>query len=200
MPPDLRLGSRRFDLAHRVLVLAPLDGSGGPDALLRTAGGAVAAGADLLVVSGFDGDPDEAHDAVEALVSRFEVPVVIATARPEVLRAAAKGGAVAAEDATGSADPAFLGAAADHGMAVIIGSPVAAGFHTDEVVVAAALDQVGALAAAGHPVLVADPGDDPLTWRAVAALAVSRGARLVRTTDVAATVKVVRMLERILSA
>ena len=79
------------------------------------------------------------------------------------------------------------------------GSATSAGLRPDEVVLAASLAQLGPLAAAGHPVMVTDSDDDPAAAMALTALAVTRGARLVRTADVAATVNVVRMLERILS-
>jgi dihydropteroate synthase len=222
MPPDLRLGSHRHDLTHRVLVMATLDRELGEAALLQAADRAVAAGADILAVvrspdrvgapMGEDEEIDGTVEAVEALAPRFALPVAVETERPEFLRAAAKAGALVAEDTSGFADPAYLPAAVDLGLTVIAHTAVAAdpvsaytratsaGLRPDEVVLTAALAQVRLVAAAGHPVMVPAVAGDPVAALAVAALAVTRGARLVHTADLAATVNVVRMLERILSA
>lgn len=222
MPPDLRLGARRYDLAHRALVLAVVGTEDPEPALTRAADGHLAAGADGFVVgrpTGRDGETvgedeelERSVPVVECLAARFDAPVAVQTGRPEVLRAAAKAGAVAAEDPGGFSDRAYPSVAADLGLTVIVrvgrsaaagrlhAEAVSGGLRADEIVLAASLSRVADLAAAGHRVMMADEDPQPGSWPAVAALAVTRGARLVRTGDVAATVRVVRMLERILSA
>ena len=218
MPPDLRLGSRRHDLAYRALVAAILDQALDAAALARAAEGALTGGADLLAVTRLTSSPvgeeqevDSVAQAVESLTARFDLPVAVETDRAEVLRAAAKLGAVVAIEPSGS-DSAYLPTAVDLGLTVVVRAASdadpssanarasAAGLHPDEIVLGAPIAHVAPLAAAGHAVMLTDRAEDPATVLPLAALAVTRGARLVRTADVAATVRVVRMLERIMSA
>ena len=221
MPPHLRLGSHRHDLDYGALVVANLDRQFGAAAVARGADSAATDGADVLAVArrpeghagpvGEGQEADTVAGAVESLTARFDLPVAVETDRVEVLRAAAKTGAVAAIDPSGSTDPAYLSTAADLGLTVVVRAAVgagpssasarasSAGLRPDEVVLDASIAQVGPLAAAGHPVMLTEVEADPEAALAMAALAITRGARLVRTANVAATVRVVRMLERIMS-
>ncbi|HET9772052.1 MAG TPA: dihydropteroate synthase [Acidimicrobiia bacterium] len=135
----LRLGSRRYDLSHRCLVMGVLNRT--PDSFydqgatfaldltLRRAEGLVAEGADILDVGGVKAGPgpavseeeelDRVVPAVEALVERFDVPVSADTWNARVLAAACAAGAVVGNDISGFGDPDYLTTAARAGASVV---------------------------------------------------------------------------------
>jgi dihydropteroate synthase len=135
----LRLGGRRYDLTTRTLVMGILNrtpdsffdqgASFDLDALLRRADRLVTEGADILDVGGVKAGPgpevgeaeelDRVVPAVEAVATRFEVPVSVDTGRAAVLEAACGLGAVCGNDISGFADPAYLTTAARHRAAVV---------------------------------------------------------------------------------
>lgn len=137
--PALRLGSRRYDLTHRCLVMGILNRT--PDSFydqgatfaldrtLRRAETLVAEGADILDVGGVKAGPgpavseeeelDRVIPAVEALVARFDVPVSADTWNARVLAAACAAGAVVGNDISGFGDPDYLPAAARAGASVV---------------------------------------------------------------------------------
>lgn len=89
----------------------------------------MAAGADFLDVGGVKAGPgdfvSEAQElervvpAIEALRSRFDVPLSVDTWRASVARACFAAGAVVGNDISGFADPDYLPAAAEFGAAVV---------------------------------------------------------------------------------
>jgi dihydropteroate synthase len=137
--PALRLGSRRYDLTRRCLVMGILNRT--PDSFydqgatfaldltLRRAEALVAEGADILDVGGVKAGPgpavgeeeelDRVVPAVEALVARFDVPVSADTWKAKVLAAACAAGAVVGNDISGFGDPDYLPTAARAGAAVV---------------------------------------------------------------------------------
>jgi dihydropteroate synthase len=136
---SLRLGSRRYDLHHRCLVMGILNRT--PDSFydqgatfaldrtLRRAEALVAEGADILDVGGVKAGPgpavseeeelDRVVPAVEALVERFDVPVSADTWNARVLAAACAAGAVIGNDISGFGDPEYLPTAARAGASVV---------------------------------------------------------------------------------
>ncbi|MCK4176508.1 dihydropteroate synthase [Aciditerrimonas ferrireducens] len=136
---QLRLGTRRYDLTSRALVMAVLNRTPDSfydkgatfafDAFLRRAEQVVAEGADLLDVGGVKAGPgpevslaeelDRVVPAVEALVARFDLPVSVDTWRAEVAAACFEAGAVLGNDISGFADPDYLPAAAKAGASVV---------------------------------------------------------------------------------
>jgi dihydropteroate synthase len=142
VPPgnhSLRLGSRRYDLTHRCLVMGILNRT--PDSFydqgatfaldltLRRAETLVAEGAEILDVGGVKAGPGPAVSeeeelervvpAVEALVARFDVPVSVDTWNARVLAAACAAGAVVGNDISGFGDPDYLTTAARAGASVV---------------------------------------------------------------------------------
>jgi dihydropteroate synthase len=137
--PSLRLGSRRYDLTRRCLVMGILNRT--PDSFydqgatfaldltLRRAEALVAEGADILDVGGVKAGPgpavneeeelDRVVPAVAALVERFDVPVSADTWNARVLAAACAAGAVVGNDISGFGDPDYLATAARAGAAVV---------------------------------------------------------------------------------
>ncbi|HEX6310087.1 MAG TPA: dihydropteroate synthase [Acidimicrobiia bacterium] len=137
--PAYRLGDQRHDLATRTLVMGILNRT--PDSffdqgatyeldpLLRRAEALVAEGADVLDVGGVKAGPgpevteaeelDRVVPVIEALRTRFDVPVSADTWRASVLRAACEAGAVVGNDISGFADPEYLPTAALHGASVV---------------------------------------------------------------------------------
>lgn len=138
-PTTLLLGDHRFDITHRAVVMGILNRT--PDSFydkgsywafddfLRKAEGLVADGADFLDVGGVKAGPgdfvseDEELErvvpAVEALVSRFDLPLSVDTWRASVARACYAAGAVVGNDISGFADPDYLPAAAESGASVV---------------------------------------------------------------------------------
>jgi dihydropteroate synthase len=137
--PELALGSHRFDIRHRALVMGILNRTpdsffdkGGYyafDAFLAKADQLVAEGADFLDVGGVKAGPgpevSEAEElervipALEALRARFDIPLSVDTWRASVLREALAAGAVVGNDISGFADPDYLAVAAAAGASVV---------------------------------------------------------------------------------
>jgi dihydropteroate synthase len=135
----LRLGSRRYDLTRRCLVMGILNrtpdsfydqgATFGLDLTLRRAEALVAEGADILDVGGVKAGPgpavgeeeelDRVIPAVEGLVARFDVPVSADTWNANVLAAACAAGAVVGNDISGFGDPDYLPTAARCGASVV---------------------------------------------------------------------------------
>jgi dihydropteroate synthase len=275
--PSLRLGSRRYDLTRHCLVMGILNRT--PDSFydqgatfaldltLRRAEALVAEGADILDVGGVKAGPgpavseeeelDRVVPAIEALATRFDVPLSADTWNARVLAAACAAGAVVGNDISGFGDPDYLATAARAGASVVathirlaprvrdpephyddLVADVAAflveraerartaGLAPDQIVLDAGLDlgktaaqsavllrESDRLAALGYPLLLSssnktfmgvllDLAVDARRAPSMAATAygVSHGCRIVRVHDVAGTVRVVRMVERILEA
>ncbi len=136
---SVRLGDVRFDIRHRALVMGVLNRTTDSfydkgsyysfDAFLAKADELVTDGADLLDVGGVKAGPgvevgleeelDRVVPAVEALTSRFDLPLSVDTWRAAVLEAACTAGAVVGNDISGFADPAYLGVAAATGASVV---------------------------------------------------------------------------------
>lgn len=133
------LGSHRFDIRHRALVMGILNRTPDSffdqgdywdfDAFLAKAERLVDEGADFLDVGGVKAGPGpevtEAEElervipAIEALVARFDLPISVDTWRASVARAAYAAGAVVGNDISGFADPDYLPAAAEAGASVV---------------------------------------------------------------------------------
>ncbi len=137
--PRLRLGERVVDVRDRVVVMGILNrtpdsfydrgATWSLDAFLRRAEQLVADGGDLLDVGGVKAGPGPAVDeneeldrvipAVEALRTRFDVPLSVDTWRASVLDAACAAGAVVGNDISGFDDPDYLRVAAKHDATVV---------------------------------------------------------------------------------
>ncbi len=135
----LALGARTYDLATRSLVVGILNRTTDSffdkgaffemDAFLARAEQLVDEGADILDVGGVKAGPgpevseDEELErvvpAVEALRSRFDLPISADTWRAAVARAAFEAGAVIGNDISGFGDPEYLPVAARAGATVI---------------------------------------------------------------------------------
>jgi len=135
----LALGDRTHDVTTTALVMGILNRT--PDSfydrgahfalddLCRRADELVDEGADLLDVGGVKAGPgpevteaeelDRVVPAVEALRSRFDVPVSVDTWRASVAAAAFRAGAVVGNDISGFADPGYLPACAAAGATVV---------------------------------------------------------------------------------
>ncbi|HET6795055.1 MAG TPA: dihydropteroate synthase [Acidimicrobiales bacterium] len=138
-PAGLDLGGRHHDLATRALVMGILNRT--PDSFfdrgahfalgvfVDRAAAVVADGADVLDVGGVKAGPgpevgleDELErvvPAVEALRSRFDLPVSVDTWNATVAESAFAAGAVMGNDISGFADPRYLEVAAAAGAAVV---------------------------------------------------------------------------------
>jgi dihydropteroate synthase len=135
----LALGSHRFDVTSRALVMGILNRTPDSffdqgrfwdlDAFYRLAAQHVADGADFIDVGGVKAGPgpevteaeelDRVVPAVEALRARFDVPISVDTWRASVAKASFAAGAVIGNDISGFADPAYLAAAAEAGASVV---------------------------------------------------------------------------------
>lgn len=135
----LELGTTRFDITHRAVVMGILNRTPDSfydqgayyefDAFLRKAEQLVADGADFLDVGGVKAGPgDEVTEdeelervvpAVEALATRFDVPLSIDTWRASVAAACFEAGAVVGNDISGFADPDYLPVCAQAGASVV---------------------------------------------------------------------------------
>ncbi len=99
------------------------------DDFIRKADQLVEDGADFLDVGGVKAGPgddvtsemelERVIPAVQALRSRFDLPLSVDTWRAEVLREAIAGGADVANDISGFADPDYLSTAASGGVSVV---------------------------------------------------------------------------------
>jgi dihydropteroate synthase len=135
----LDLGTTRFDITHRAIVMGILNRTPDSfydqgayyefDAFLRKAEQLVDDGADFLDVGGVKAGPgDEVTEAeelervvpaVEALRSRFDVPLSVDTWRASVAKACFEAGAVVGNDISGFADPDYLAVCAAAGASVV---------------------------------------------------------------------------------
>ena len=135
----LDLGPTRFDITYRALVMGILNRT--PDSFydqgsyyafddfLRKAEQLVIDGADFLDVGGVKAGPgDEVTEAeelervvpaVEALRSRFDLPLSVDTWRSTVAKECFAAGAVVGNDISGFADPDYLSVCADAGASVV---------------------------------------------------------------------------------
>ena len=135
----LDLGPTRFDITHRALVMGILNRT--PDSFydqgayyafedfLRKAEQLVTDGADFLDVGGVKAGPgdevseeeelDRVVPAVEALHSRFDLPLSVDTWRASVARECFAAGAVVGNDISGFADPEYLQVCAAAGASVV---------------------------------------------------------------------------------
>jgi dihydropteroate synthase len=141
VPPAaaLDLGSRRYDLTHRALVMGILNrtpdsffdqgATWGWDAFWARADQIVGEGADILDVGAVKAGPgpevteseemDRLLPAVVGLVERFDRPVSVDTWRASVAGESFRAGAVMGNDISGFADPAYLSVAAANGASVV---------------------------------------------------------------------------------
>ena len=135
----VELGSTRFDIATRALVMGILNRTpdsfydGGQywafDDFLRKAEQLVDEGADFLDVGGSKAGPgpevtveeemERVVPAVEALRSRFDLPISVDTFRASVFEESCKVGANIGNDISGFADPQFLSVATRYGASVV---------------------------------------------------------------------------------
>ncbi len=135
----LQLGERSYDLTTRCLVMGILNRTPDSfydrgrywdlDSFFSRAEQLVAEGADLLDVGGVKAGPgpevgeqeemDRVVPAVEALRSRFDVPLSVDTWRAAVARESFRVGAVVGNDISGFADPDYLPEAARAGATVV---------------------------------------------------------------------------------
>jgi len=135
----LDLGPTRFDITFRALVMGILNRT--PDSFydqgsyyafddfLRKAEQLVIDGADFLDVGGVKAGPGEevteaeelerVVPAVEALRSRFDLPLSVDTWRSSVAKECFVAGAVVGNDISGFADPDYLSVCADAGASVV---------------------------------------------------------------------------------
>lgn len=136
---ELRLGDRCFDITHRAVVMGILNRTPdsfydkgsyfGFDDFLAKAEQLVVDGADFLDVGGVKAGPgdfvseeEELHrviPAVEALRSRFDLPLSVDTWRASVAKAAFDTGACIGNDISGFADPDYLRVCAAAGASVV---------------------------------------------------------------------------------
>jgi dihydropteroate synthase len=136
---ELALGAHRYDVTSRALVMGILNRTPDSffdagtyyefDAFLRKADELVLGGADLLDVGGVKAGPgpevteqeelDRVVPAIEALASRFDLPLSIDTWRASVARACFEAGAVVGNDISGFGDPDYLTTCAEYGATVV---------------------------------------------------------------------------------
>jgi dihydropteroate synthase len=136
---ELHLGPHRFDIEHRAVVMGILNRT--PDSFydkgtyfafddfLRKAEELVADGADFLDVGGVKAGPGDFVDeqqeldrvvpAIEALRTRFDLPLSVDTWRASVAQACFDAGAVVGNDISGFADADYLSVAAAAGASVV---------------------------------------------------------------------------------
>ncbi|MGH8996491.1 MAG: dihydropteroate synthase [Acidimicrobiales bacterium] len=137
--PELRLGSRVYDVTNRALVMGILNRTPDSffdkgltyelDALCARAEQLVADGADILDVGGVKAGPgpevteaeelDRVIAAVATLSDRFDVPVSVDTWRASVAKASYAAGAVLGNDISGFGDPDYLAVSAAAGASVV---------------------------------------------------------------------------------
>ncbi len=137
--PELRLGERTYDLAHRALVMGILNRTPDSfydrgltyelDALCRRAEQLVAEGADILDVGGVKAGPgpevteteelDRVVGAIAILAGRFDVPISVDTWRASVAKESYAAGAVLGNDISGFGDLEYLEVSAAAGASVV---------------------------------------------------------------------------------
>ncbi len=139
----LELGTHRFDVTHRALVMGILNRTPdsfydagqywGFDQFLAKAEQLVDDGADFLDVGGVKAGPgdevgleeelERVVPAIEALRARFDLPLSVDTWRAEVLRQSLAVGANVGNDISGFADPDYLPVAAA-GKATVVATHI----------------------------------------------------------------------------
>ncbi len=135
----LELGTHRFDVSHRALVMGILNRTPdsfydagaywGFDQFLAKAEQLVDDGADFLDVGGVKAGPGDAVSleeelervvpSIAALRERFDLPLSVDTWRAEVLRESLAVGANVGNDISGFSDPDYLRVAADGDATVV---------------------------------------------------------------------------------
>ncbi len=138
-PTELLLGPHRFDITSRAVVMGILNRTPDSfydrgtyfsfDGFLAKADVLVADGADFLDVGGVKAGPgefvseqqelDRVVPAVEALRTRFDLPLSVDTWRASVAQACFEAGAVIGNDISGFADPKYLPVCAAAGASVV---------------------------------------------------------------------------------
>jgi dihydropteroate synthase len=135
----LDLGTTRFDITYRAIVMGILNRT--PDSFydqgsyfefedfLRKAEQLVTDGADFLDVGGVKAGPgddvseqeelDRVVPAIEALRSRFDLPLSVDTWRASVAKACFDAGACIGNDISGFADPEYLNVCSSAGASVV---------------------------------------------------------------------------------
>jgi dihydropteroate synthase len=135
----LTLGDQKFDISSRALVMGILNRT--PDSffdkgatfalddLVRRAAALVDDGADLLDIGGVKAGPgpevteaeelDRVIPAIEAIHSRFDIPLSVDTWRASVAKEAYAAGAIVGNDISGFADAEYLTVAAAAGATVV---------------------------------------------------------------------------------
>lgn len=135
----LDLGTTRFDITHRAVVMGILNRTPdsfydqgayfGFDDFLRKAEQLVVDGADFLDVGGVKAGPgdevteaeelDRVVPAIEALRARFDLPLSVDTWRASVAEACFSAGACVGNDISGFADPDYLDVCSRAGASVV---------------------------------------------------------------------------------
>jgi dihydropteroate synthase len=135
----LVLGDRDYDVTTRALVMGILNRTPDSfydrgeyydwDSFLKRADRLVSDGADILDIGGVKAGPgpevsveeelERVVPAVQAVTTRFDLPVAVDTWSAAVARAAYEAGAAIGNDISGFADPDYLPAAAEAGASVV---------------------------------------------------------------------------------
>lgn len=220
--PEVSIGSDRYDVRHRALVMGVLTSSAEVDVVLTGARRLAHEGAEVLELlptcQGVPSDePDRLIPLVEALVAEVRLPLAVHTASASVLAAALAAGAAIGSDVGGDQ----LVRVRSAGASVLVreialpdrGSPAdalgavrrraeAAGIPPSRVLVDAgpgtlALLRSG-LARLGWPVVLSTATGEAAT--ATQALGIALGARVLRTSDVRSARRTADVMAAILSA
>jgi dihydropteroate synthase len=127
--PTVMLGSHRFDIRTRAVVVGVVDLAGDASSTSAAADAErfASAGADAIEVGCevLPAPPSEAQEldqvgsAVSAIRARCEVPLIVGTSRAAVVRESLAAGAVAGHDTGGLTDPGYLSAVAEAGASVM---------------------------------------------------------------------------------
>lgn len=210
----LELGRDSFDISTRALIVGALECIPGTtiDDLVTEADRFVAEGADCLEVGlGQCADDDLACVAVsvEALTSRFDLPIAVKTSRATIAEACFTAGASIGHDPGSFADPNYLCAAVDAGASVVACGATAAGvaeraawakaagIPNQRIIVGGDIRAIAELAQLGFPAMLTGAHSDSNadrpdtdsddTERGAHIVAVMAGARILRTQNVKGT-------------
>ncbi len=138
-PWIIELGDRSFDVHHRALIMGIVNRT--PDSFFDNgttfdldqsvdrACALIADGADIIDVGGVRAGPGAAVSVIEeiervvpvieAIATRFDVPISVDTWQSQVAKAAFAAGAVCGNDISGFSDPEYLNVCAANGASVI---------------------------------------------------------------------------------